>query len=269
MVYSDLLGDPEARESIFLEEFGVGEEEMSKRAVVSPVPFQYIFPEDYEERFREMGISFNYVKPTDPILSVFQGNLILEGNGRKGIVLFLGRGVVEFTERIRILATSPRVKDLLFLGSAGGVQGVQSGDLHIPRAVIPFESVSEIYVDATRHLPLPDEELRKEVLGYAEETGLRVVQGIHATLPLIYMETGEMFEYLAKLGALSVDMELSAFLRIVRAHRKNGVGVLRISDIPTEGEHFYSEEYERKKKVVRKKALEGLFHIALRFLGMV
>ncbi len=269
MVYSDLLEDPEAREYIFLDEFGVREEEISKRAVVSPVPFQYIFPEDYEERLRRMGISFGYLHPTDPILSRFHGNLVLDRDGKKGIILFLGRGVVEFAERIRILATSPRIEEFLFLGSAGGVQGVRSGDLHIPGAVIPFESVSEVYVDATRHLPLPDEELKKEVLGYAEETGLRVVQGIHTTLPLIYMETREMFEYFAKLGVLSVDMELSAFLRIVRAYRKKGVGVLRISDLPAEGEHFYSEEYERKKKGVRKKALEGLFHIALRFLGMI
>ena len=268
MVYHDLLKDPEAREGIFLAEFGIKEGELTPRIVVSPIPFDHVFPENYEELLEKEGISFEYRKPDDPILSWLHGNLVLEKDWRRGLVLFLGLGVVEFTERIMVLSTSERVKEILFLGSAGGIQGVRTGDLVIPNAVIPFENVSEIYVDVVRHLPLPDEGLSKEVEGYAKETGLRVVRGIHATVPLIYMETEEFLRYLAQIGAITVDMELSAFFRILKKNGKRGTALLRVSDVPLQGHHFFSEEYEKLKPVLKRRALEASFHVTLRFLGL-
>ncbi len=269
MVYHDLLRDPEARNQIFLDEFGMEENKLTPRVVVSPIPFKYIFPEDYEERLRNTGIAFHYVHPDDAILSAFHGNLVLEKDGRRGYVLFLGRGVVEFTERIMMLSTSEKVRDILFLGSAGGIKDLYTGDLVVPYAIIPFENVSDIYVDTVRHLPLPNDDLVKEVFDYAKETGLKVVSGLHATVPLIFMETREFLEYLAKIGALTVDMELSAFFRILNRNRKRGAALLRVSDIPLHGQHFYSEEYERTKKTLRRRALEGMLHVALRFLGLI
>ncbi len=269
MVYHDLLREPEARNKIFLDEFGIEEDQLTRRIVVSPMPFNYIFPENYKEQLKENGVSFSYVRPTDPILSAFHGNLFLEKNGKKGFVLFLGRGVVEFTERITILSLSDRVEDILFLGSAGGLRGVKTGDLVVPEAVIPFENVSEVYVDVIRYLPLPDEELSREVEGYAQETGLNVIRGVHATVPLIYMETREFLEYLVKIGAITVDMELSAFFRILNRNGKRGTALLRVSDVPLYGQHFYSEEYERTKKTLRRRALESMLHVALRFLGLI
>ncbi len=268
MVYHDLLKDPEARNEVLLEEFGLREEELTPRVVVSPLPFKYIFPEDYEERLKEEGIAFRYFRPDDAILSAFHGNLLLEKDGRKGLVLFLGRGVVEFSERIMVLSTSERVEEILFLGSAGGIKDVYTGDLVIPEAAVPFENVSEIYVDVVRHLPLPDEGLVEEVEGYARETGLRVVRGVHATVPLVYMETEEFLSYLARIGTITVDMEISAFFRILRRNGKRGAALVRVSDVPLLGHHLFSEEYERTKPTLRRKALEAMFHVALRFLRL-
>ncbi len=257
MVYSELLSDPEGRKAIFREEFGIDEALITPRVVVSPIPLDTVFPEDYREILEDEGISFQEYVPEDHILTSWARNLLVE---EKGLILVLGRGLVEFTDRLRILLTSD-VREILFVGSTAGIQGVETGEIVAPRAAIPFENVSEIYVDVTRHLPLPDRSLYEEITGYG------VKEGVHATVPLFYMETIEFLGYLKEIGVNTLDMELSAFFRLVRAYSKRGVALLRVSDLPLAREHFWSEEHEMKRD--RKEASKRkLLELSLKFLGV-
>ena len=269
MVYGDLVNDPKERNKVLQEELGFKEEELTPRIVVTPIPFSHVFPHDLEDRIAALGIHYEWRHVTDPLLRPHHGNLLLEKDGKRGIVAFLGRGLIDFTERIRLISLTSVVKEVLFLGSAGSLDSAfRTGDLNIPRYVIPFENISTIYVDVTRAVPKADETLYKEVHNIAKKTGLRVLSRLHATVPLIYMETKEFLEYLRGVGISTIDMELSAFYRITRFHGKKAIAVLRTADIPLEGAHFFSEEYEKHEKERKEKALEAFLAISLQFLGL-
>ncbi len=269
MVYGDILNDPEERKNIIKEQFGIEEEKISERVVVTPVPFNQVFPEDLEERLSRLGITSEWFEVRDPILRTHHGNLFLEKNGKTGFLAFLGRGLIDFTEKIRLLCLVPHVKEILFLGSAGSLQpNVMTGDLNIPQYAIPFEDISTIYVDVTRAVPEADPELWKAVVSLAKKTGLTVHTRLHATVPFIYMETKEFLEYLKDVGVVTIDMEVTSFFRITKFHGKKAAALLRVSDMPLTEYRFYSENYEEWKKGRKERALDAFLRIALEFLQL-
>ncbi|NPA86679.1 MAG: purine-nucleoside phosphorylase [Candidatus Diapherotrites archaeon] len=256
MAYSELLSDPEGRKEIFQELFGLEEELIPDRVVVSPIALEAVFPQDFRKVFDEKGLDYEEFIPEDKVLGKVARNILIEG---KGLMLVLGRGVVEFVDSLRVLlsADSP---DMLFVGSSAGIQGVDTGDIVAPEAVIPFENVSEIYVDVTRHLPVANPDLLNEV----KVPGVK--ESLHATVPLFYMETLDFLRYLKVIGVNTIDMELSAFYRLASVHGARAAALLRVSDLPLVGEHYYSESYQRKKD--KKLASKyRLLELALRFLG--
>ena len=229
------------------------------------MPFNTQFPENFEEILVNMGIKVSRVNVGDQILKQFRGNLLLERDGNRGFIAFIGRGLIDFTERIRILSTISQVKDILFIGTAGSLSNeVLIGDLNIPKYVIPFENVSDFYVDPTIAIPQADEALLNEIYEYAKETGTKVHSVLHATLLLPYSETTEFLNYLKNIGVYTIDMEVSAFYKIARFYGKRAVAVLRISDMPL-------IELNKQKELAiarREIAVNAIFRIVLKFLRL-
>lgn len=264
MVYQDLLGDPEKRERIIRAGLGIGEEEVPERVVVSPILLERVLPPGFLGRMEEMGIRTEERVPEDYMLRV--KNYLVEWEGERGAFLVLGRGIVEFTDRLSILFSIPSVKEALFLGSGASLQDhIATGDLNVPKYVIPMERESEVYVNPLRSPPVADEDLWGRVGEIAEKYG-KVHRELHATVPFFYMETRELLEYLRGIGVGTLDMELSAFYRVARDRKVRAVGVIRAGDKPLHGGDVFDPEYEKVRREGKRRALEAMFRTSLEFL---
>ncbi|HII74558.1 TPA: purine-nucleoside phosphorylase [Sulfurisphaera tokodaii] len=266
MIFGDFIRNKEIRKRVIKEELGAEEDEIPERVVVTPIPLNTQFPKNFEDILINMGIKVNRLKVGDQILQQFQGNLFLEKDGSRGFIAFIGRGLIDFTERIRILATISQIKDILFIGTAGSLSNeILIGDLNIPKYVVPFENISDFYVDPTAAIPQADETLLDEIYEYAKETEAKAYSALHATILFPYSETTEFLNYLVNIGVSTIDMEVSAFYKVTKFYGKRAVAVLRISDMPLIELHKQKELIKVKREI----AINAIFKIVLRFLKLI
>jgi len=270
MIYRDLVKNEELKRRIIKSEFGIEESEFPDKIIVTPLPVENTFPDDFEERLKEMNIEYKWFKSHDYQLKPFKGNLYVKKDNKSGFIIFTGRGLIDFTERIRILCLIENIKEILFLGSAGSLDdNVITGDINIPRYIIPFEDVSSWYIDISEAIPKADEHLFNKILELSSDAKVNIHSKLHATVPFLYSETKEFLEYLKEIGVATIDMEVSSFYRITNYYDKKAVAILRVSDMPLSDYYFFSEEYESWKKGRKKKALEYFFEIMLKFFEMI
>ncbi|QXJ34463.1 phosphorylase family protein [Saccharolobus shibatae] len=270
MVYGEIFENKELRKKALREEIGIEEEEeVPERIVVTPLPLITLFPKDFEENLKKLGISIRKLEPKDMLLKPFGGNLLLEKGKNKGLIAFIGRGLIEFTDRLRLLVSLENIKDLLFTGLAGSLsEEIITGDINIPKYLIPFENVSSFYANPSVATPKADEDIWKEVYDYATKTKVKVHSGLHATVMFFYSETIEFLNYLKNVGVSTIDMELSAFYTISNLYNKRAVGVLRITDMPLI-EHYFSEKFAELAKKKREDSVASIFEIVLKFFKMI
>jgi len=251
------------REEIIWTEFGIKEKKISNKVVVTPLPLEVVFPRDIEKRLKEFGISFEWYKVPHIILRKYEGNLFLKRNNKKGFIMFLGRGLIDFTERIRLLCSIPKVKEILFIGSAASLnEKIKPLEFNIPLYVLPFENISTVYSDFINDLPIANKALWKRVINLVKEEGSIFHAKIHATIPFIYMETKRFLEYLKGIGVSTIDMEVSGLFRIANHYKKKAAALLVVWDTPLFGEVRVSEELIEKMK-------EKTLKIALKFLDLI
>ena len=250
-------------EEIIQTEFGIKGEDISNKIVVTPLPFEVLFPKDLEEKLKEYGITFEWYRVPHITLRNFKGNLLLKKNNKKGFIMFLGRGLIDFTERIRLLCLIPKVREILFIGSAASLdKNIKPLEFNIPLYVIPFEDISTIYSSFIEDLPIANKMLWKRVIDLARRENIRFHTKIHATIPFLYMETKRFLEYLRGIGVSTIDMEVSSLFRIANHYKKRASALLVVWDTPLFGEVKASEGLMEE---IREKTLR----IALRFLDLI
>ncbi|NPA76811.1 MAG: purine-nucleoside phosphorylase [Candidatus Diapherotrites archaeon] len=267
MTYKDLLHDPETRGNYFVEELGIPETEMPERVVITPTGYESVLPADFTETLQSAGLNVEEYEPGDHILKKLGKNYLVSDGARSFSLHILGRGLVEFTDRMYILATSERAKDILLIGTAASLtEQVLKEDINLPEVVIPFESISNIHVDATRAVPLANQHLHREIMKYAKRyASTQVHNALHATVTLFYQETRDFLEYLRDVGVATIDMEVSAFYRIARYSQKRAVAILRAVDMPIHDLHYLAEKYERFRQAEREKTKQSILKTVVAF----
>ena len=181
------------------------------------------------------------------------------------LFLFINRGVAEATDRFYILAKNPKVKDIIFLGTAASlVDDLDAGDINIPKFVLPWEELSSEYVNAFEFLPVGNTELinnlTKRAKKYAQTYNLKVKNDNHATVELFYGETVELLKFFKQMSISTIDMELSALYRLAIAFGKKAAGILEVGDRPLHKEEFFSQKHKNKKNK-RNESKEVIFKI--------
>ncbi len=271
MVYGDLLKNPIERNKLLISEFGINEEEIPKRIAVTPMPIKlHTFPENFEKLLKDYGIKLIKVKSDDPILKKLGHNLILKKGNKTGMVLQLGRGAIEFADRIKLLSMVPQLEEILFLGSAASLcSSMPPNSFNVPKVCLVLEQVGFYFSDITKALPLANRKLVKEIKAIAKKHKAKVFSKLHATTPLFYIETQEFLMYLKAMNVCTLDMEVSTFFTISNFHNKKPVALLRVSDFPLHKAHFFSQEYQILKKKYKEKSLEIMLKVALEFMGLI
>jgi Purine-nucleoside phosphorylase len=131
------------------------------------------------------------------------------------------------------------------------VDDLDTGDINIPKFVLPWEELSSEYVNAFEFLPVGNniliDELTKKAEIYARSYGLKVKNDNHATVELFYGETLELLKFFKQMSVSTIDMELSALYRLAAAFGKKAAGILEVGDRPLHKEEFFSQKHKNKK----------------------
>jgi purine-nucleoside phosphorylase len=157
------------------------------------------------------------------------------------------------------------VKEIVFAGTGAGIrENVGSADVNLPSRCIRLDKVLEILLPpeapAKANLEMT-KKLRKLIEKEVQALGIRVHQGIHATVPFFLAETRELLTDLQKQGALTVDMELSVLYALANHYDKKAAGIVRIGDLPLGGLPTWKSRRHKVelKKKVHAKILRALF----------
>ncbi|MCW1294385.1 MAG: hypothetical protein OH338_03195 [Candidatus Parvarchaeota archaeon] len=246
------------KKEILIEEFGV--EKLTKRVIICPIEWNRVLPDDWIDRLKKK-YKVETFKTGDRHLSKIEKNYRIKDT----LFLFINRGVAEATDRFYILAKNPKVKDIIFLGTAASlVDDLDAGDINIPKFVLPWEELSSEYVNAFEFLPVGNTELinnlTKRAKKYAQTYNLKVKNDNHATVELFYGETVELLKFFKQMSISTIDMELSALYRLAIAFGKKAAGILEVGDRPLHKEEFFSQKHKNKKNK-RNESKEVIFKI--------
>jgi len=223
-------------------EFGIDPDSMPPQVVITPLKVEECFKQ-FQATTRNMGLINKRVGSGFMVSKRKKQALFCEG----------GIGASSFADASYILCHLENVKEILFVGTGGGLgENVESADIHMHSSCIRLDKVLEIFLplDASAKA---DVELTKRLKSHVEhemrDLGIKIHNGIHATVPFFLSETRDLLKNLQKQGALSVDMELLILYALANHFHKKAAGIIRICDLPLKGlPAWKSRSYKRELK---------------------
>jgi len=223
-------------------DFGLDPESMPSQVVITPLKVEDCF-KDFQAIITRKGLTIEKVGNGFLVWKECKQALFCEG----------GIGASCFADASYILCHLKNVKEIIFVGTGGGLgEHVESADVHIPSSCIRLDKVLEFILpleapaNADHDLA---EKLESLIENEVRDLGVKVHNGMHATVPFFLSETESLLRNLQKRGALSVDMELSVLYALANHYHKKAAGVIRIGDLPLKGlPAWESRSYKRELK---------------------
>lgn len=199
------------------------------------------------------------------VISSYNGRLysgvIAEKNGKKFTVINCGMGSLLAGDAVLLLELSG-VKEIVFTGSCGGMNGCKTGDLVIPGKALSGEGFTiyhgdfydlEKILEPAEVVPA-NEEFTKELSEFVSknlEGGLDLRLGKIFTIGSLLAETEETVLKISEKGFTGIDMELAVVYHAARKVEIRASGIVFVSDLPLERplwEKIEGEESERYAK---------------------
>ncbi len=153
-----------------------------------------------------------------------------------------GRGASDFTDSSLLLCKIPNVEEILFVGNGAGIgKNIRSKDIHIPKICERFEQVTKFIVSDDFISDSSDsmsEKIKKILSKWIIDEDIMIHTATHATVPFFYSETDIFLKELSK-KSITIDMEMSVIYTIAKTHQKKCCGLLRIGDLPLQGEEVW------------------------------
>lgn len=146
------------------------------------------------------------------------------------------------------------IRRFIFFGWCGAVSpDIQAGDVILPTAGFSDEGTSRHYMGGLSEPPSPSARLINDLDQALDSAGLVVRKGPVCSTDAIFRETPRQIAGFRKMGALCVDMELSAVLAAGRALGAEVGAVLLVSDNVSGGQWlpgFSTERFKEARRVV-------------------
>jgi purine-nucleoside phosphorylase len=242
MAYGELDDESFTWATQFL--FGLNPSSMPSKVIITPSKVEEYF-ENFQAIITEKGLKFERM-----------GNSLMVSKGnRQALFCEGGIGASNFADSSYILCHCRKVEEIIFVGTGGGIgKNVESADINLPTSCIRLDKVLEILLppEAPAKADLDSiKKMKNLVKKEIKDLGIKVHQGVHATVPFFLAETKQLLTDLQKRGILSVDMELSVLYALANHYHKKAVGIIRIGDLPLKGlptwkSRFYKIELKKE-----------------------
>ncbi|MFX3624720.1 MAG: purine-nucleoside phosphorylase [Ectobacillus sp.] len=224
---------------------------------------------------KQGDIAETILLPGDPLRAKYIAETFLEGaqcyNNVRGMLGFTGTykgkrvsvqgtgmGVPSISIYVNELIQSYGVKNLIRVGTCGGIQkDVKVRDVIIAMTSCTDSNINRLTFPGFDFAPCANFDLLKKAYDAGIEKGLSVRVGNVLTADVFYRESMDMVKKLGDYGVLAVEMETTALYTIAAKYGVNALSVLTVSDHIFTGEETTAEERQTTFNDMIKIALDA------------
>lgn len=219
-------------------------------------------------------IADTVILPGDPLRAKFIADTFLENvicyNNVRGMLGFTGTykgkrisvqgtgmGIPSISIYVNELITEYGVKNLMRVGTAGGVQEkVKVRDIVLAMSAHTDSAINKIRFNGQDFAPTASFDLLKIAYDTSINKGITPHVGTVLTSDTFYNDDPNSFKKWANFGALAIEMETAALYTLAAKYSVNALTLLTISDHLISGELTSSEERQTTFTAMMEIALE-------------
>ncbi len=182
----------------------------------------------------------------------FTGNF----HGQRVSVMGSGMGIPSCMLYAKELITEYGVKNIIRIGTAGGLKGTQLGDL-----VVALSASTDSMVNRSRLLgldfaPCADFELVRRAVDAGRSRKLTVRTGMCFSSDYFYSPIKDLYDHVERMGILCVEMEAAGLYGVAAEYGASALAILTISDHIRTGEEMTAEQRQNGLRQMVEVALE-------------
>jgi purine-nucleoside phosphorylase len=187
----------------------------------------------------------------------FTGNY----KGKRLSVMGSGMGIPSCMLYAKELITEYGVKNIIRIGTAGGLKGTQLKDLVIALSASTDSSVNRSRLLGYDFAPCANFELARRAVEAARTKNLRALTGNCFSSDYFYHPVSTLVDQMEKMGVLCIEMEAAGLYGVASEYGANALAILTISDHIRTGEEMTAEE--------RQIGLRNMVEVALETVPVV
>jgi purine-nucleoside phosphorylase len=162
--------------------------------------------------------------------------------GKRVSVMGSGMGIPSCMLYAKELITEYGVKNIIRIGTAGGLKGTSLKDIVVALSASTDSGVNRSRLLGYDFAPCADFELARRVVDVSRQRKLKVLTGSCFSSDYFYHPVKEIYDQMEKMGVLCVEMEAAGLYGVAAEYGANALAVLTISDHIRTGETMTAEE---------------------------
>jgi purine-nucleoside phosphorylase len=180
-------------------------------------------------------------------------------NGKPVSIMGSGMGIPSMSIYARELVVSYGVKNLIRIGTCGGIsQDIKIRDVIFAQGASTDSNVNRARVRGYDYSAIADFGLLENGVNSARKLGIEAKVGNVFTTDTFYQADGSFYEELDKLGVLAVDMETAGMYGVAAEYGAKAMALFTVSDHVITGEATPAEERQSTFNEMVKIALESI-----------
>ena len=180
-------------------------------------------------------------------------------NGKPVSIMASGMGIPSMSIYARELIVSYGVKNLIRIGTCGGIGSeVKIRDVIFAQGASTDSNVNRARVEGWDYAAIANFELLLNGVNAAKKLGINATVGNVFTTDTFYQADLELYKKLDKLGVLAVDMETAGLYGVAAEYGAKAMALFTVSDHVMTGEATPSEERRNSFNEMVKVALESI-----------
>lgn len=177
-------------------------------------------------------------------------------SGKRVSVMGHGMGIPSCSIYAKELITEYNVKNLIRVGSAGGLKDVKLRDIIIASGASTDSGVNRQRFMGYDYAAVPSFHLLHNAYLSAQKLNIDVKVGNVFSADLFYTPNYDMFNTMEKMNILAVEMEVAGIYGVAAEYNANSLGILTISDHIRNHESLSSDDRQKTFTDMMKIALE-------------
>lgn len=165
-----------------------------------------------------------------------------EFEGKQVSVMGSGMGIPSCSIYAKELITEYDVKNIIRIGSAGGLKGTHMRDIILASGASTDSSVNRQRLMGFDFSAVPSFELLNKAYNTAQKLKIDVKVGSCFSADLFYTPNAEVFTAMEKMNILCVEMEAAGLYGVAHEFNANALVMLTISDHIRTGEALPAQE---------------------------
>ena len=176
--------------------------------------------------------------------------------GKRVSVMGSGMGIASCMLYAKELITEYNVKNIIRIGTAGGLKGTKLNDLVVVLSASTDSNVNRSRLLGYDFAPCADFDLAQRSVQAAKAKNLSVLTGSCFSSDFFYHPVKELVDQMEKMNILCIEMESAGLFGVAAEYGAKALSILTISDHLRSGESMDSTQRENGLRNMVEVALE-------------